>query len=139
MHTTCRPFVWLAASFSIFSLVAFADAARAQHSSHGSSVHGQHNTQHFNVHNAEHVHGATRNAHVTIRHAEHLAAHNPLNSHVRVEERGRVLNHGGGSGQLSYNQYWKAATRPNPPNPNQDYIRYWAKMQAWQEYQQRLK
>jgi hypothetical protein len=43
----------------------------------------------------------------------------------------------GQSGPLSYNAYWRAATSPNPPRPNQDYNRYWEKMQAWREYHQR--
>ncbi|HVS38922.1 MAG TPA: hypothetical protein VMS17_25415 [Gemmataceae bacterium] len=41
------------------------------------------------------------------------------------------------SGPLSYNAYWKAAMSPNPPRPNQNYNRYWEKMQAWQENQWR--
>lgn len=43
------------------------------------------------------------------------------------------------SSQLSYNAYWKAATSPKAPNPNQNYNRYWAKVQARQEYQDRMK
>ena len=41
------------------------------------------------------------------------------------------------SGPLSYNAYWKAATSPNPPRTNQDYNRYWQKVQAQQEYHRR--
>lgn len=43
------------------------------------------------------------------------------------------------SGPLSYDAYWRAATSPAPPRPNQDYNRYWQKMQAWQEYHNRLR
>jgi hypothetical protein len=39
-------------------------------------------------------------------------------------------------GPLSYNAYWKAASSPAPPRTNQDYNRYWQKMQAWQQYHQ---
>jgi hypothetical protein len=40
-------------------------------------------------------------------------------------------------GPLSYDAYWRAATSPKPPRTNQDYNRYWEKMQAWQRYHQR--
>ena len=36
-----------------------------------------------------------------------------------------------------YNTYWQVATDPTPPSPSLDYNRYWAEVQAQQEYQQR--
>jgi hypothetical protein len=48
-----------------------------------------------------------------------------------------AVHHRGQGGPLSYNAYWKAATSPTPPRTNQDYNRYWQKMQAWQEWHRR--
>jgi hypothetical protein len=65
-------------------------------------------------------------------HSRPVASQKQPRQHTAV-----ALHHRGGSGPLSYNAYWRAATSPNPPKPNQDYNRYWQKMQAWQQYQQR--
>ena len=59
----------------------------------------------------------------------------PVKGRVEVHRQPTVaMHHGGQSGQLSYNAYWRAATSPFPPNPNQNYNRYWQEMQAWQQY-----
>jgi hypothetical protein len=74
---------------------------------------------------------------VTMPANEVAAGHGPHASHgtrSQTERRGR---HPSNSGPLSYHAYWKAATSPNPPRPNQDYNRYWQKMQAWQEHHRR--
>jgi hypothetical protein len=60
--------------------------------------------------------------------------------HVDVRRPSVVAaRRGGQGGPLSYNAYWRAATSPNPPRPNQNNNRYAQKLQAWQEYQQRQK
>jgi hypothetical protein len=43
----------------------------------------------------------------------------------------------GQQGALSYNAYWRSATSPIPPKPNQSYSAYWQKVQAQKEYQKR--
>jgi hypothetical protein len=57
--------------------------------------------------------------------------------HSRRASSYSARRHHSRGGPLSYNAYWRAATSPNPPRTNQDYNRYWQKMQAWQEYHQR--
>jgi hypothetical protein len=41
--------------------------------------------------------------------------------------------------QLSYKAYWKAATSPFPPNTNGNQNLATQKLQAWKDYQDRLK
>ena len=57
--------------------------------------------------------------------------------HPAATQRAAVPNRSNHSGPLSYNAYWRAAASPTPPRTNQDYNRYWQKMQAWQEHHPR--
>jgi hypothetical protein len=59
-----------------------------------------------------------------------------LRFHSRPTVSRRTVRHRSHGGPLSYNAYWKAANSPTPPRTNQDYNRYWEKMQAWQRYHQ---
>ena len=36
-----------------------------------------------------------------------------------------------------YNTYWRVATDPTPPDPTLDYNKYWAEVQAKQQWQDR--
>jgi hypothetical protein len=57
------------------------------------------------------------------------SVHRAGTANVLKERRDR--NH---AGPLSYNAYWRAATSPAPPRPNQSSDRYWQKMQPWQQF-----
>jgi hypothetical protein len=86
---------------------------------------------------------STSLAWATGRGSAHNDTHSAMHSTsvvrtTRVESR-KPQTRRSPSGPLSYSAYWKAATSPNPPRTNQDYNRYWQKMQAWQEYQNRMR
>jgi hypothetical protein len=61
----------------------------------------------------------------------HTPAPHAVRGHTSSDPRRKLHNSGG---PLSYNAYWKAANSPNPPKSNQDYNRYWEKMDAWRRY-----
>lgn len=69
--------------------------------------------------------------HGSHRGRAHVRASRVVHSRRSVSRHARRAVHGG---PLSYNAYWKAATAPFPPRPNQDYNRYWQKFTAWQAY-----
>jgi hypothetical protein len=66
---------------------------------------------------------------------------NTPKSTVKVERRtsARPPKNHSGNGQLSYNAYWKAATSPNPPNTRGNQNLATQKLQAWKDYQDRMK
>jgi hypothetical protein len=62
----------------------------------------------------------------------------PARAHVQVHRSAVPAAHvHGGSGPLSYNAFWRAATSPNPPSTSLSSNRYWQEMQAWQMYHPR--
>jgi hypothetical protein len=103
--------VWCVAVSAVLGLILPAVAEASGRGSHSGGAHG------FSQ-------GAAHGYHST----GHLVVHRATSA---------VVYHRGQSGQLSYNAYWRAATSPNQPNPNQNYNIYWQKMQAWQQYHQR--
>ncbi len=74
--------------------------------------------------------GTSHSIRSNTKHAVH-------STHTRASRSDASSKRRNSAGSLSYNEYWKAANSPNPPRTNQNYSRYWEKMQAWQRYHDR--
>jgi hypothetical protein len=98
-------------SIAFFGVITVAVPASAK-----AAEHGQHNAG--GIHNS--------NIPKSTVHAPQRTSARPPKNHVQ-------------NGQLSYNAYWKAATSPFPPNTNGNQNIATQKLQAWKDYQDRIK
>jgi hypothetical protein len=120
MVKSIRRIAWCVAVSAVLGILMPAAAVGAGHGSRGSGSSGSSHSFQARAVAAQTARVRQERLQVAVNHRFDVATH-----------------HRGQGGPLSYNAYWKAATSPNPPRTNQDYNRYWQKMQAWQQYHQR--